>query len=58
VIGYLGLIEFVKARFYARQGRPQAAPSSAHARHKRFVQRRAARFMHSGAHRPAGAGGR
>jgi Mg2+-importing ATPase len=49
VILYLALIEFVKRRFYARQDRPHPARLSPQARHRRHLQRRAARFGLPGA---------
>ena len=48
VITYLALIEFVKGRFYERQDRPHPAPISPRARHRRHLQRRAARFRRPG----------
>jgi Mg2+-importing ATPase len=54
VFAYLALIEFVKGRFYASQDRPHPARLSPQARHRRHLQRRAARFRRPG--RPASIG--
>jgi P-type Mg2+ transporter len=54
VFAYLALIEFVKKRFYASQERPHPARLSPEARHRRHLQRRAARFRRPG--RPASIG--
>jgi Mg2+-importing ATPase len=49
IASYLVLVELVKARFYAVQGRPEA-PRPTHAeRHHRHIRRRARRFtLHAG----------
>ena len=43
---YLALVEIVKARFYAIQGRPRRSPPTHGERHRRHLRRRAARFIH------------
>jgi Mg2+-importing ATPase len=58
VIAYLVLIEFVKARFYARQDRPHPTSSSPRTRHRRHLQRRAARFRQPSNTPLAGVAGR
>ena len=45
ILAYLVLVEVVKARFYAREGRPQRARPTHAERHHRFVRRRARRFV-------------
>jgi Mg2+-importing ATPase len=45
ILGYLVLVEVVKARFYAREGRPQRTRPTHEQRHHRFVRRRARRFV-------------
>jgi Mg2+-importing ATPase len=54
IVGYLALVEVVKARFYAAQDRPRGRRPSQPALHHRHVHRRAARFKRtvvSGRHR-------
>jgi P-type Mg2+ transporter len=54
VVAYLALIEFVKGRFYAAQDRPHPTRLSPQARHRRHLQRRAARFGLLGRPSPIG----
>jgi Mg2+-importing ATPase len=58
VVAYLALIEYVKGRFYAHQDHPQPARLSPQARHRRHLQRRAARFGLPGRPLPIGAAAR
>jgi Mg2+-importing ATPase len=44
IAAYLVLVELVKARFYAVQGRPQRPPPTDDERHHRHIRRRARRF--------------
>jgi Mg2+-importing ATPase len=53
IASYLVLVELVKARFYARERRPEPARPTHDERHGRHVRRRAARFTH---HEPPRAG--
>ena len=49
IASYLVLVEFVKARFYAIQGRPKSTPPTHEELHGRHVRRRARRFIqHTG----------
>jgi Mg2+-importing ATPase len=49
ILGYLVLVEVVKARFYAVQDRPPGRRPTRAERHHRHVRRRAARFAHQNA---------
>jgi Mg2+-importing ATPase len=52
IASYLVLVELVKARFYAVQGRPQADPPTHEERRHRHIRRRARRFaLHAGSGR-------
>ena len=56
IAAYIVLVEFVKARFYAVQDRPERSPPTHEERRHRHIRRRARRFtVHA---RPAGIGGR
>jgi Mg2+-importing ATPase len=49
IAAYMVLVEYVKARFYAAQGRPQAEPPTGEQRRHRHIRRRARRFtLHAG----------
>jgi Mg2+-importing ATPase len=58
VVAYLALIEFVKGRFYAHQDHPHPARLSPQARHRRHLQRRAARLGLPGSQLPIEAAAR
>jgi Mg2+-importing ATPase len=58
VVAYLALIELVKRRFYTHRDRPRPAPLSPGARHRRHLQRRAARFGRPGRLPPIGTAAR
>jgi P-type Mg2+ transporter len=45
IVGYLVLVEFAKARFYAFEGRPQRARPTREQRRYRHIRRRARRFV-------------
>ena len=56
IAAYLVLVELVKARFYAVQGRPKRVPPTHEERADRHIRRRARRFtVHAG---PVHFGGR
>jgi hypothetical protein len=56
IAAYLVLVELVKARFYAVQGRPESKPPTHEERIDRHIRRRARRFtVHAG---PVHIGGR
>ena len=50
VIMYLALVELVKARFYAIQGRPRRTRPTHEQRRHRHVRRRASRFTYRPRH--------
>jgi Mg2+-importing ATPase len=53
IVGYLVLVEAVKARFYTLQDRPDRERASGAERHHRHIRRRAARFARRVARPPA-----
>jgi Mg2+-importing ATPase len=45
IVGYLVLVELVKARSYAYERRPRREPATHEQRHHRHIRRRARRFV-------------